>query len=260
MRSTRLLAGSRRLVSALIAVTLVIVVVGGYVAVRELGLAAPSSIRLASITFSSTTTLSTAVHEVTDAGLQPILLCGGIDQYYQGQTVLLEHPWTPVFSATDAAAPAGILTVEPTPLAPADWTNRLHTLSGATSVSTYQEVSCPAIMRIGPVPPGVYATISQQQDGETAQVTFASSVPYDAAIFAISAQALRLANPCREGRWNTRAPLLWTSAGQEATYTVTHQLIVATSYTAGSSSHWLELLHALPIVTRVAEPAPKTAC
>ncbi|HEX8730423.1 MAG TPA: hypothetical protein VF725_00075 [Ktedonobacterales bacterium] len=253
------IARSKRLIASLITMALVVVLVGGYFAARELGVGTSSRIILADLIFSPTTTLTAAVHEVTDAGLQPVLSCH-IDGYYEGQTWLLHNPWEPVFSVNDAAKPAGVMSVQPTPLAPANWTSQLHTLKGVTSVSTYETVSCPPGSRTGPVPPGVYAAISPQGNDETARVTFAAPTPYDAALLAISAQALRLANPCREARWQTRTPLFWTSAGQETTYAATHQLTVATDYLAGSSSHWVELLYALPDVTQVTQPASSAVC
>lgn len=201
------------------------------------------------VAFKPGTMYATALREATDLGLQLSgLPCpnGETNNTYWTR-------WTPIDDATYFLQEPD-LTVQPTPLAPADWLTRLHAAPQVLTVRTDLVTSCPMIGFATPAP-GTLLTLGQHPPATYARLTFTSAVSYDAALQAISALGLRLANPCFEQAVAAGAPPPWQPAGQETSFAGTYTLLVAPGPAA--STQWQSQARAITGVA--AEDAPYVA-
>ena len=183
----------------------------------------------ASVHFDSSVPYEHALRSLTDLGLQLSVLC--------------PNGWRPV--GGEDSYPS--LWVEPTPLAPPGWLNRLKAIPGVQSVQEGSDVvNCPG--QPFPPPPGTTAFLPRGQVGTYMRVTFGSPVKsYEKALAEVSNLGFRLGNPCYEQAKGARSA--WSPMGQEEMFTHTHTLILAT--TSMNSTHWNDQLRAVADVTRV---------
>lgn len=198
------------------------------------------------VAFGPGATYATALREVTDLGLQPSgAFCpSGVANGANWTR------WTPIQAAAEFAQLSDLI-VQPTPLAPSDWLTRLQAASQVSAVRINLVTNCPAYGSETPVS-GALLTLGPHVPASYARLTFAPGVSYDAALQAISALGLRLANPCYERASAGGAPPLWQPAGQEADFAGSHTLLVAPGPAA--STQWQAQARATTGVTAADAP------
>ncbi len=198
----------------------------------------------ADVRFHPTITYLAALQTITDLGLQPLSPCLG--------AAGSQTPWKSASqeSSFDSQDGRGYVQVTITPLAPADWLQRLSALSGVALVYD-GPLYCPSISGdLTPVPGRLYFL------GYNAQVVYlritfsaASQAIYPQRLEAVSNLGFRLADPCIEKH---RPPGAWHSASQQASFAIGGDLVVAA--TEANSQAWLAQAQAMDGVTKVEEP------
>jgi len=226
------------------------------------------------VTFAPTVSYSQALRAVTDLGLQPILLCSPITSVQSnGQQVDAHVQWQPV-GQRDAFQQSHGLVIDPTlladPLGPHYWQTRLRDAptvvalhdawaenevsGGGGAISTLPHVAlnditsakgsatytCPPPIVATSVTPTTPMLLTSGEAGAYARVSFAPTVNYDMALYAITNLGLRLADPCYETALldphSQTLPI--EHQGQETGFATFHTLTVATSPAA--STLWLQ--------------------
>lgn len=198
----------------------------------------------ANVSFTSSTSYEYALRTITALGLHPSQPCLGTEVNEKGE-VTVALPWVPVggkdfFVTTHGTNVHGQIGATPTveettelpslwvistPLAPSDWQTRLQATAGVTKVDTHGVVHCPAITHPSP---RTIISLPPQQAGTYVKVTFSPTVVnYDNALYIVSNLGFRLANPCYEQEKGK--PDDWHPMGQEALFTETRTLVVATA-------------------------------
>ena len=215
-----------------------------------------------------------ALRAVTDLGLQPSVECGYEDDLKAGR-VISNMQWQPAGQRAFFLQEHRLF-VALTPLAPADWIERLKHVPGWVANITLERASQPLFCpnaSTGWGPPstdstgssptsldtsGPAATIldyAQAASSPTARVVFAPYTTYDEALYAISDLGLRLADPCYERAQlaNYPTPAPWPGAGQEQRFAATHDLIVSTASIV-TPVNWNQKVKVLAGVSNVAVP------
>lgn len=220
----------------------------------------PSSSSHVIVTFTQSTHYTSAIDAITNLGLQPDRSCRNNVMVPYGATDRWTR-WDPLDEQYNfdhgALKSIGVM---PTVLAPGDWQGRLQSLAIVSKITQPGDHSCGNYLADASPTPGVPYFLTQAQAGDYARITVGSqvtSVPrlsYEQAVTALVDLGLRLADPCRErarDQHGTGAPG-WTPVGQEKAYSVSHQLVVAT--TTYASDQWQQQVRAIATGTRVETP------
>src|SRR5579875_1802892 len=215
------------------------------------------------VTFASYVSYEQAIHIVTNLGLQPSLFCPTSSAAtINGQHLTLLTRWRPLSQQAIFQRWHSLL-VYLTPLTIDDallgriWTYQLqyytpgvvalHSFANLPNFADIGYTCGPGIIRSAVTPttplvlgdgPPIYSRVAFQL------------VPYDEALAKITNLGIRLADPCFETAYQTpNAQLPPLVQGQEAPFSVTHTLVVATSHAA--STLWRSQLRATPGVSKV---------
>lgn len=184
------------------------------------------------ITFKPAISYAVALQALTDLGLQPTDNCYPADRQW--------HP----MSQQDSFAGYHALLVAPTLLAPTGWLDRARSLPGFSAAQTNVVTNCPAI----PAPSPTFTVPAPPE----AQMSFAATTTYAAALEAMANLGVRLADPCYEAASQAGAHPSWHPMGQETTFADGHALVVASTLLAPGD--WLKRAKALPAVRSIQTP------
>lgn len=208
------------------------------------------------ITFKAPQPYDKVLLALTDLGMRPAAPCIHSTETDKNGQITQWMGWAPFDEGGngDRFFQLNTLFAAATPLAPADWLDRLRADPTIKEVHTEaQTVSCPTDHR-GTPPPGTLILLPRDQIGLYARVTFAGSMgDYDAALYAMSTLGLRLADPCYEQKRAQGTAPPWHPMGQQQDFATAHQLIVATTELA--STQWQEQVRETPGVQAAEIPA-----
>jgi hypothetical protein len=208
------------------------------------------------ITFKAPQTYDKVLLTLTDLGMRPAAPCIHSTETDKNGQITQWMGWGPFDEGGngDRFFQLSTLFAAATPLAPANWLDRLRANPTIKEVRTEaQTVSCPG-SHLGTPPPGTPILLPRDQIGLYARVTFAGSMgPYDAALYAMSRLGLRLADPCYEQQRAHGTAPPWHPMGQQQGFAATHQLVVATTELA--STQWQEQVRETPGVQAAEIPA-----
>ena len=191
----------------------------------------------AAVNFTSTTTYTQALAQVTDLGLKTYLPC--------------TSGWTSQASI-QKSFPGGQMVVEATVASAPLWYVRLQALPDVAHTGSNPVYSCPALFPttgpqyLGqqsrtPYPPPTYL-----------QVTFSSATAYNTGLAAVDGLGFRLAAPCYEARRAQGTKPTWQPLSEEASYNRSRSLVLAT--TGENSTIWLQQIRAFSGVQAVTTP------
>lgn len=215
-----------------------------------------------SITFTSSTSYTQALNEVTNLGFHPGMVCStNIPLSTPGHQNIVRL-WQPM-GQKETFPVEHRLSVLASVYAPSDWTQRLHTTPGVQDVQQmhYPLPPCSSShIAFGTPPSAVTVPLSAAEATMYAHITFTSPLnTYNAALSAVSNLGLLLADPCYERElstyeqsihypWNSKPS--WHSMSQERPFNTTSTLVIETSPMV-TSSLWQSQLHALPGVVNI---------
>jgi hypothetical protein len=204
------------------------------------------------VTFAPSISYEKALRFVTEIGLQPALDCA-IDVRMvtpdSGKGIVPQQLWEPVGQRENYLSKHQLLIDTATP--PADWSNRLNTSPEVLSVGFLEPSNYTCKRVVYGTPSGktaipLPASVAEQY----VRITFNAQENYDNALYAISNEGLRLADPCYDqARLKGQNPP-WHPMGQEKTFAATHTLVVATSKKI-TSNLWQEHLKAIPAILSI---------
>ena len=203
-----------------------------------------SSSAVTYVTFTPSTSYTTAMTAITNLGLRHTSPCKNNVIVPDGASTR----WTRWESLDEQSSFDGglprTLWVTSTVLAPSDWPTRLQSLAIVSSLTQSVNMSCGAYQADATPTPGVPYYLTMAEAGAYAHVSIgleskgSPALTYDQAVTALNDLGLRLADPCREQQLQGRSVTAskWTPVGQQQQYAKTRQLVVAT--TTDASDQW----------------------
>ncbi|MGH2485296.1 MAG: hypothetical protein ACRDHE_04715 [Ktedonobacterales bacterium] len=216
--------------------------------------------KAAFVTFAAGVSYPAAVRAVTDLGLQARTFGASLAYSPPGAAESSQGWWQPEASDRDFPmtsgpdARRGRLYVAPTPLAPADWADRVDSLSGVVKTQVYMtEPSWPLRIVYTAPPADAVQYVAEDQVDTLVRVTVAGAVPYESAIVLVSRLGFRLSNPCYDQAQASGHSPAWQPTGQESSFAATHALLVRVTYVNAAS--WRQQLTGNPEAYAVEAPA-----
>lgn len=201
------------------------------------------------MTFAPSVSYEKALRFVTEIGLQPALDCG-IDVRMvtpaPGKGIVPQQLWEPVGQRESYLSQHQLLIDTATPSA--DWWKRLHTSSEVHSVGFLEpsKYTCKSVT-YGVPSAKTAIPLTASVAAQYARITFNAQESYDNALYTISNEGLRLADPCYDQANLKGQNPSWHYMGQEKAFATTHTLTVATSKKI-TSNLWQEHLKTLPAI------------
>src|SRR5579859_321562 len=203
------------------------------------------------VTFTASVTYEKALRLLTDLGLQPAFTCAigsAMITPGSGGVGMPQVLWEPVGQRESYAKNHQLLIMPASPST--DWWNRLQAASEVSKIGFLdppQYLCDHSALVYGTASANTPLPLAAKEPLQYAHIVFRSQESYDTALFVISDEGLRLADPCYDQAKQKGKKVDWRPMGQEKEFDATHALLVATNKGI-TSNLWQQHLRTLPSI------------